>query len=97
LVRNNNFDSWFGLFLNEGLPGRRLNLKNSLVRRIDIVGNTFNGVQEGEPCVDVRNGADCSIVGNTMSVFRPITISALAKRITVENNAPEGDTQIPGK
>jgi hypothetical protein len=96
LVHNNNFESWFGLFLNEGLPGRRLNLKNTLVRRIDIKGNRFSGIREGEPCVDIRNGCDCSITANTLSVGRPIMISALAQRICVESNRPSGDRQIPG-
>jgi hypothetical protein len=86
LVRNNRFESWFGLFLNEGLPGGRLNRKNSLVRRIDIVDNAFSNIREGEPCVDLRNGADCSIIGNTLSALRPITVSALAQRIKVEGN-----------
>jgi hypothetical protein len=96
LVRNNNFESWFGLFLNEGLPERRFNLKNSLVRRIDIEGNIFRGIRQGEPCVDVRNGCDCSITNNTMSVIRPIMISALAQRIRIEGNRPDGDRQVPG-
>jgi hypothetical protein len=96
LVRNNNFESWFGLFLNEGLPGRRLSTKNSLVRRIDIEGNNFTAIRQGEPCVDVRNGCDCSITDNTMSVLRPIMMSALARRIRVEGNRPDGTTQIPG-
>jgi hypothetical protein len=96
LVRNNRFDSWFGLFLNEGLPARRLSTRNTLVRHIDIVGNNFSGVRVGEPCVDIRNGCDCSITGNTMSVLRPIMVSALASRITVQDNRPDSTSQIPG-
>jgi hypothetical protein len=96
LVRNNNFQSWFGLFLNEGLPARRLSTKNSLVRRIDIVDNTFSEVRQDAFCVDVRNGVDCSIQGNTMSVIHPIAISGLASRITIEGNRTSGTTQVPG-
>jgi hypothetical protein len=96
LVRHNQFESWFGLFLNEGLPARRLSTRNTLVRRIDIVDNTFGEIRAGEPCVDIRNGCDCSITGNTMSVLRPIMISALAQRIKVEGNRPNSQTQIPG-
>jgi hypothetical protein len=96
LVRANRFESWFGLFLNEGLPARRLSTKNTLVRRIDIVDNDFIGVHTNEPCVDIRNGCDCSVTGNTMSVIRPIMVSALAQRITIHNNRPDGTTQVEG-